>query len=312
MGKCYASALIKTAIAEIGYREKRTNAQLDDKTANAGGGNWTKYARDFDQKWPNWYNGPKNGFDWCDMFYDWCMVTTFGYAEALRLTCQPEKSAGAGCTYSLGYYRNKGQFHASNPKPGDQIFFGSSTYDVDHTGLVEKVENGRVYTIEGNTSEMVARRDYSLSYSYIVGYGRPAFDSEPGAGSAPAVTPTPTPTVTTGGSIKVGDVVDFTGTRHYASANATSAATCKPGKAKVTNIASGSKHPYHLIHTDSTGTVYGWVDAADIGGNKLSVEAVAKEVIAGKWGAGDERKQRLTTAGYDYSAVQAKVNALLS
>lgn len=84
----YASALIKTAIAEIGYKEKRTNAQLDDKTANAGAGNYTKYARDFDQKWPNWYNGPKNGFDWCDMFYDWCMVTTFGYQEALRLTCQ--------------------------------------------------------------------------------------------------------------------------------------------------------------------------------------------------------------------------------
>ena len=51
----YASAVIKTAIAEIGYKEKRTNAQLDDKTANAGGGNYTKYARDFDQKWPNWY-----------------------------------------------------------------------------------------------------------------------------------------------------------------------------------------------------------------------------------------------------------------
>lgn len=59
----YASALIKTAIAEIGYKEKRTNAQLDDKTANAGGGNWTKYARDFDNKWPNWYNGKKTYVD---------------------------------------------------------------------------------------------------------------------------------------------------------------------------------------------------------------------------------------------------------
>lgn len=307
----YASALIKTAIAEIGYKEKRTNSQLDDKTANAGGGNYTKYARDFDNKWPNWYNGPKNGFDWCDMFYDWCMVTTFGYKEALRLTCQPEKSAGAGCTYSLGYYRAKGQFHTSNPKPGDQIFFGSSTYDVDHTGLVEKVANGRVYTIEGNTSEMVARRDYSLSYGYIVGYGRPAFDSEP-AGTGTPSTPTPTPKPSTGaGDIKVGDVVDFDGRKHYASANADSGSVCKPGKAKVTSIAPGTKHPYHLIHTDNSSTVYGWVDDADIGTAKMSVEAVAKEVIAGKWGNGDERKQRLTAAGYDYNAVQAQVNKMI-
>ena len=41
-----------------------------------------------------------------------------------------------------------------------------------------------------------------------------------------------------------------------------------------------------------------------------STEEIAKEVIAGKWGNGDERKQKLTEAGYDYSAVQAKVNEL--
>lgn len=306
----YASAVIKTAIAEIGYKEKRTNAQLDDKTANAGGGNWTKYARDFDQKWPNWYNGPKNGFDWCDMFYDWCMVTTFGYTEALRLTCQPEKSAGAGCTYSLGYYRAKGQFHTSNPKPGDQIFFGSSTSDVDHTGLVEKVEGNTVYTIEGNTSEMVARRSYSLSNGYIVGYGRPAFDPEPASGtsSAPAA-PSVTPST---GTVKAGDVVTFTGSKHYSSANANSAYSCKPGQAKVTSTAPGTKHPYHLVHTGSDSTVYGWVDAADVKTGGKTVDQLAKEVIAGQWGVGDDRKQRLAAAGYDYAAVQAKVNALLS
>ena len=44
---------------------------------------------------------------------------------------------------------------------------------------------------------------------------------------------------------------------------------------------------------------------------KKSVETLAKEVIAGKWGNGDERKKKLTAAGYDYSAVQKKVNSLL-
>ena len=44
---------------------------------------------------------------------------------------------------------------------------------------------------------------------------------------------------------------------------------------------------------------------------KKSVEVLAKEVIAGKWGNGAARKQKLTAAGYDYAAVQKRVNQLL-
>ena len=47
------------------------------------------------------------------------------------------------------------------------------------------------------------------------------------------------------------------------------------------------------------------------GSNKKSVETVAKEVIAGKWGNGEDRKKRLQAAGYAYGAVQKKVNALM-
>ena len=47
------------------------------------------------------------------------------------------------------------------------------------------------------------------------------------------------------------------------------------------------------------------------GTGKKSVEAVAKEVIAGKWGNGEDRKKRLQAAGYDYPAVQRKVNGLM-
>ena len=174
---CSAAAVIAVAVGEIGYKEKKSNASLDDKTANAGSANYTKYARDFDQKYPNWYNGKKNGYAWCDMFVDWCFLTAFGYENALRLLCQPEKSAGAGCTYSLRYYKNKGQFHTSGPQPGDQIFFGTSLSDSSHTGIVEKADGSKVYTIEGNTSDQVARRSYALNNSRILGYGRPAYDA---------------------------------------------------------------------------------------------------------------------------------------
>ena len=191
MSKCYASAVLAIAAAEIGYHEKKSNSQLDNPTANAGSANYTKYARDFDEKFPKWYNGKKNGFAWCDMFVDWCMLTAFGYADALRLLCQPERSAGAGCTYSLMYYEKQGRYHAKDPKPGDQIFFSTahSKSNVSHTGLVEKVDGSKVYTIEGNTSDRVARRSYYLSDSYIVGYGRPAYDAEPGNTNTGSQTP---------------------------------------------------------------------------------------------------------------------------
>lgn len=53
-------------------------------------------------------------------------------------------------------------------------------------------------------------------------------------------------------------------------------------------------------------------DAVAVTKPQKSVEEIAKEVIAGKWGAGDDRKKRLAAAGYDYAAIQAKVNELLS
>ena len=83
-----------------------------------------------------------------------------------------------------------------------------------------------------------------------------------GSGSS---TPSTGGTTGSAADIKVGDVVEFTGSKHYVSATATSASSCKPGKAKVTAIAKGKAHPYHLIAVSGGGsTVYGWTDAADI------------------------------------------------
>ena len=142
-------AVLDIALNEVGYLEKASNSNLDHPKANAGSGNWTKYARDLD-KITGFYNGRKNGFAWCDCFVDWCFVQAYGAATAKALLCQPDNSAGAGCTYSAQYYKNKGRFHAS-PVVGDQIFFGSGS-ESTHTGLVWKVDGEKVYTVEGNTS----------------------------------------------------------------------------------------------------------------------------------------------------------------
>lgn len=70
----------------------------------------------------------------------------------------------------------------------------------------------------------------------------------------------PTPS----GKIKEGDIVQFLGGPVYGNANATSTnSSAKAGPAKVTRVFDG-KHPYHLIHTDETTTVYGWVNSEDV------------------------------------------------
>ena len=62
----------------------------------------------------------------------------------------------------------------------------------------------------------------------------------------------------------VGDVVYFKGGKHYVSSNGSLGFTARPGNAKITRYIPGRKHPYHLIHTDKTSNVYGWVNADTI------------------------------------------------
>ena len=55
-------------------------------------------------------------------------------------------------------------------------------------------------------------------------------------------------------------VVYFRGGKHYTSANGNNGREVKAGPAKITNYVKGAKHPYHVIHTDKSSTVYGWVN----------------------------------------------------
>ena len=177
--------LVALAINEVGYLEKRTNAQLDSKTANAGSNNYTKYARDLDAL-GDFYNGPKQGYAWCDVFSDWLFVKTSGRADAQRLLGQPNRSYGAGVDFSAQYYKNMGRWFKS-PEIGDQIFFKSSRYQYAHTGIVVDVTDSYVYTVEGNTSGAsgvisngggVCQKRYARNYVNIIGYGRPNWTAD--------------------------------------------------------------------------------------------------------------------------------------
>lgn len=176
MHKC-----ISIALAEVGYLEKKTPEQLDSKLSNPGEENYTKYARDM-HACMGFYLGSKQGFPWCDVFVDWCFVQAYGAAAARRLLCQPLLSRGAGCRYSYGYYEECGQI-VREPREGDQIFFRQGG-GICHTGLVTRVEDGWVHTVEGNTSDQagiipnggcVACKRYPADDPGIAGYGRPDY-----------------------------------------------------------------------------------------------------------------------------------------
>lgn len=82
-------AVIDAALNEVGYLEKATIAQLDNKTANAGSKNYTKYARDLYAA--QYFNGNKQGASWCAVFVAWCFYKAFGKNAALTLLCQPTR-----------------------------------------------------------------------------------------------------------------------------------------------------------------------------------------------------------------------------
>lgn len=140
---CTAGKVISIAKAEDGYLEKKNGNNLDDKTANAGSANYTKYWRDLN----NWGLGNYQGEYWCAGFVHWCYVKAFGLAAAKKLLLHaPYISCDTLATKSQA----AGQRYIS-PAVGDVVvFWNGSRYS--HTGIVYSVNSTYFYTIEGNTS----------------------------------------------------------------------------------------------------------------------------------------------------------------
>lgn len=167
--------VIKIAEAEVGYLEKESNKYLDSKTKNAGDNNFTKYWKALK---PSWQRQP-----WCNAYVNWIFIEAYGTKEAKELLCTPGEWSYYTPT-SANYFKKKGQWHTKNPKVGDVIFF-KNTVRICHVGIVYKVDDNYVYTIEGNTSSSagvvangggVFKKKYVLNYKKIAGYGRPKYD----------------------------------------------------------------------------------------------------------------------------------------
>ena len=168
----------------VGYCEKNKKEHLgsydnpEDFKTNAGDGNYTVFADLYGQK-----TGINvQGQPWCDSFVDTVLIHLFGVDAARALL----GGFSAYTPTSVSFYKKMGRYY-NTPSEGDQIFFHNGTR-VYHTGYVYKVENGVIYTIEGNTSSdkileneggCVAYKQYPLGWisgsRQIDGYGRPDY-----------------------------------------------------------------------------------------------------------------------------------------
>ena len=138
------SQLVQVALNEVGYLEKASNSQLEDKTANPGGGNYTKYGQ--------WF-GMKGDF-WCNIFVSWCA----NESGMLDDSSVPKFSL---CTDGENWYKKNNRWKDKSyvPMTGNIIFFDwQRDGHTDHVGIVEKVENGKVFTIEGNSKDEVKEK----------------------------------------------------------------------------------------------------------------------------------------------------------
>ncbi len=129
---------------------------------------------------PDWaWYGCGSRVEWCACFVSWC-ANECGYIEDGII---PKY---AGCCNGVDWFRERDQWIDGNeePVPGMIIFFdwddpegsaGPQDGESDHTGIVERVENGIVYTVEGNSGDSCRENHYPVGYYEILGYGVPAY-----------------------------------------------------------------------------------------------------------------------------------------
>jgi hypothetical protein len=164
--------LLSYAMDQLGYRE--------------GPNNWNKYAAEPAMTQLLGWNAQNQ--PWCNVFVNACFVACFGLEIGAAMLYQPIGVGSALCRASADFFKAACAWieRGRTPELGDVIFFYRSG-DINHMGIVSRVASGSVVTIEGNSSDSVAERCYSVSDTGIAGYGRPQWaiaaeiEQKPGA-----------------------------------------------------------------------------------------------------------------------------------
>lgn len=150
--------LLSYAMDQLGYRE--------------GPDNWNKYAAMPEMTQLLGWNAQNQ--PWCNVFVNACFVACFGLEIGAAMLYQPVGGGSALCRASADFFKAASAWieRGRTPEPGDVIFFYRSG-DINHMGIVTRMACGSVVTVEGNSSDSVAERCYSVNDTTIAGYGRP-------------------------------------------------------------------------------------------------------------------------------------------
>ena len=130
----------------------------------------TQLGNEGGQPYWSWY-GFEGRVEWCACFVSWC-TDQCGYIESGIIP------KFAGCVDGANWFKGNGQWQDRNyePQAGNIIFFDwEGDGETDHVGIVEKCENGVVYTVEGNSGDACRQNQYTVGSSSIYGYGVPAY-----------------------------------------------------------------------------------------------------------------------------------------
>ena len=122
------------------------------------------------QPYWSWY-GFDGRVEWCACFVSWC-ANECSYIDSGVIP------KFAGCVNGVQWFKDRGQWQDGSfePTAGQIIFFDwECDGEVDHVGIVEKCENGIVYTVEGNSGDACRQKQYAVGSSVIYGYGIPAY-----------------------------------------------------------------------------------------------------------------------------------------
>lgn len=153
--------IVKVAKNEIGYKEKKSNNDLENFEGEyVGTKDYTKYGA--------WYGA--NGIAWCAIFVSWC-----ANKANVSTSVIPKYSE---CTAGLNKFKNWGRFYKRSssytPQVGD-IFFTGTESDSNHTGIVVDVTSSKITVVDGNWSNQVSTHTYSRTDTSLVGYGNPNY-----------------------------------------------------------------------------------------------------------------------------------------
>ena len=160
---------LAVALSQLEYVEGKNTSGFSG--TQGGGGNFTEFCRNY---------GDGNAYAWCAAYVSFCLFQSRATTDKTKNTIW----RGIYCPTWYNRFKSAGRAHAASsnytPQPGDLVFFKGS----GHIGIVRYTKNGKVYTIEGNTSNSsglnpegggVYCKSYDRGYSKFDGFGTPPY-----------------------------------------------------------------------------------------------------------------------------------------